>query len=601
MLASPPLRAPRALAPVVFLVALAVYLVLAAYMARAWTPLGDEPHYLLAAHSLVYDRDLDLANNYAQADYRAFLPGEGPLDPHVKLLPDGRQVLSHDLGLPFLIAPAYALGGRAGVAMFLALLAALLAVQMSLLAYDLTASIPLSALTAAALALTPPLLLYAGLVYPELPAALILVWSVRTLLQPNPPGSRLVLLALTLAALPWLSMRFILLLALLLILLFARLPRMPRRTLLVFAAAALSLVAYYLVNHFLLAGRIPPGALPAGGGPGLGTQTPASIVRGLVGWWLDPQRGTLVHAPIYLLALAGIPRLIALRPQRAFALLLPLLGLELAVPLLGGFWVPFEIGARYFVVALPLLAAPLALAIQALLRPRSRPAVALPVLALILLGLSLWHGLLMLQDPSYAYGSIVTAYNRLAGRDVSFLFPGMGHPAWVAPSPELDSRSVDLESRAGEPGWHVLPGAPQTIVQTDLTELTNGNYDLRISVAALSAPPGAELLTLDLYSAEGLQLLHSTLRAADLSTGHAPQAFSLNLNNPYLDRWTFPLTLQVATSGAADLWLGPLTFDPDTPLTWLRIAAWVALVLVLIAWFNLDLVRASFRLVRDVR
>ncbi|MHB8095514.1 MAG: hypothetical protein ACYDH0_11305, partial [Candidatus Aminicenantales bacterium] len=32
---------------------------------------GDEPHYLLMAHSLLHEGDLDLADNYAREDYRA--------------------------------------------------------------------------------------------------------------------------------------------------------------------------------------------------------------------------------------------------------------------------------------------------------------------------------------------------------------------------------------------------------------------------------------------------------------------------------------------------------------------------------------------------
>lgn len=50
---------------------------------------GDEPHYLVLAHSVLYDRDLDLANNYQNA--RAGGPQAGeryrgyPLDPHVIL------------------------------------------------------------------------------------------------------------------------------------------------------------------------------------------------------------------------------------------------------------------------------------------------------------------------------------------------------------------------------------------------------------------------------------------------------------------------------------------------------------------------------------
>ena len=45
-------------------VVMAVYLLLLPLVTRTWRATGDEPHYLLAAHSLGIDRDLDLANNY---------------------------------------------------------------------------------------------------------------------------------------------------------------------------------------------------------------------------------------------------------------------------------------------------------------------------------------------------------------------------------------------------------------------------------------------------------------------------------------------------------------------------------------------------------
>src|SRR5690242_8925690 len=121
----------------IFLVSLVVYVALALWMTGHWIPLGDEPHYLLAAHSLAFDHDLDLANNYAHQDFSSYMHGD-TLDPHVKILPDGTQVLNHDLGLPIVITLPYAIGGRAGVELFLAVFAAVLAVQIFNLAYAVT-------------------------------------------------------------------------------------------------------------------------------------------------------------------------------------------------------------------------------------------------------------------------------------------------------------------------------------------------------------------------------------------------------------------------------------------------------------------------------
>ena len=70
---------------------------------------GDEPRYLLVADSLVHDRDLDVRNQYAGPDYAHFYPyqleRQGRTTEGVQREPQG-------LGLPLLIAPAYALGGR---------------------------------------------------------------------------------------------------------------------------------------------------------------------------------------------------------------------------------------------------------------------------------------------------------------------------------------------------------------------------------------------------------------------------------------------------------------------------------------------------------
>src|SRR5687768_13874238 len=69
---------------------------------------GDEPHYLLAAESLVEDGDVDVQNQYAARAYDDFYPYD--LDRHGEET-EGRLNEPHGLGLPVLIAPAYALGG----------------------------------------------------------------------------------------------------------------------------------------------------------------------------------------------------------------------------------------------------------------------------------------------------------------------------------------------------------------------------------------------------------------------------------------------------------------------------------------------------------
>src|SRR5918998_2338864 len=83
---------------------------------------GDEPHYLLAARSLVEDGDLDVKADYAERSYERFYPYT--LEPHGRET-NGRLHEPHGVGFPLLIAPAYAVGGEHAVELFLAALAAL--------------------------------------------------------------------------------------------------------------------------------------------------------------------------------------------------------------------------------------------------------------------------------------------------------------------------------------------------------------------------------------------------------------------------------------------------------------------------------------------
>lgn len=144
--------------------------------ATCWTatvcePSGDEPHYLLMAYSLIHDGDLDLSNNYANRDYEHFYH-RGDLQPQgLEHVIDGKRYSHHPLGPVLLILPGFALFGRLGAALTMALLAALaLYLTMRVLEETGATGWPLHATGMAGLA-SSPLLLFAGLIYPEIPTA----------------------------------------------------------------------------------------------------------------------------------------------------------------------------------------------------------------------------------------------------------------------------------------------------------------------------------------------------------------------------------------------------------------------------------------------
>src|SRR5262249_18918765 len=147
-----------------------VYGLAAARVQTQVGPEGDEPHYLMVADSLLRDHDLALERDYAEGRYRAFHPA--PLEPHYRVRGRGGAIYSlHAVGLSLLVRPASARGGSPGASFFRALRAVWLAQGVGALRRvwmggggDATAWI---------VALSPPLVHYAGLVFTEVPAALI--------------------------------------------------------------------------------------------------------------------------------------------------------------------------------------------------------------------------------------------------------------------------------------------------------------------------------------------------------------------------------------------------------------------------------------------
>ena len=188
---------------------LAIYLALLPFVEQTWRATGDEPHYLLAAHSLVNDLDFDLTNNYDQLDYLNFYFSKD-ITRQIRLSPTGQQILDHQLGLPVLIAPAYALAGRWGVLAFQAALGGLLAMLTFKLAVLISRDEMASLLATLFVTLSPPLLMYQYLVYPELLGAflttLILYYAIS---QGRPMPTSVILVLFSLITLPWLNRRFI--------------------------------------------------------------------------------------------------------------------------------------------------------------------------------------------------------------------------------------------------------------------------------------------------------------------------------------------------------------------------------------------------------
>jgi hypothetical protein len=385
----------RPQAPWVFLV-----VVLAVHLAAAWRvhvqvgPNGDEPHYLMVADSLLKDGDLRVEADFEEGRYRDFHPG--PLKPHY--LVRGREGVIYSqlgVGLSLLILPAYALGGYTGAALFMGVLTALVAWETrgllrdvlsgpreSTEGRDVAGAAPGGSGAAEAVAwvvaLSPPLLHFAGLVFTEAAAALIVVVVLRHA-RGLAARSWRVALALALAAsfLPWLNVRYTP--VSILLLLYVLWHRRDRRGSVSVGAAALGSAGAIALYHFVLYGFLDPRRV-------YGKRHDLSLLRipeGMGGLLFDQEFGLLVYAPVFAFAVVGFVFLV--RRSRVTG------GVALAVALVtfgvAGSWVMWRGGfnppSRFLVPVVPALA----LAVGAAL-PRG-----LTAPAALLAGWSLFAGL----------------------------------------------------------------------------------------------------------------------------------------------------------------------------------------------------------------
>jgi hypothetical protein len=310
---------------------------------------GDEPHYLIQAQSLWRDHDLDLRNNYEGDDWREYTPG--PVAPHYGApRRDGRPFPAHSPGLPFLLAPFYALGGRTACVVILALMAAGTAVLARRLALRMSQA-PEPAFLAFLAALGPPLLFYAFHVYTEAPSALAVAGSLALLLA-NPGAGGAALAALLAASLPWLHVKMIPAAAALGIVALLRLRGRPR---LVFVGTAAAMAVVFFAYYQSVFGHPTPLALYAG----LPGEAQMSPLPALFGLFLDRSFGLLPHAPVFLLSLAGLSAFLKRRSEAWPHLLVGacVLGAVLTWRMWWGGQCP---PARFLVPLVPLLAVTLA-------------------------------------------------------------------------------------------------------------------------------------------------------------------------------------------------------------------------------------------------
>jgi len=265
---------------------------------------GDEPHYVMIAQSLVDDGDFDLKNNLENKTYFSYLPVEIRLHGMVHA---GKFRSFHMPGVSFLLVPCVflfnLLGGWIPANLFFRLCAAMINAFFALGLFRILKSIwpeKDSSLPFLFFLSTFPLVFHAVHLYPELPAATLLICAY---LCSRGRRKRHFLAGLSLAAIPWLHFKYGIPMFILALFVMAGICRSNARrkekirqlaAFLLPAAISASLLALY---SKMLYGSFDPTiispeknffAIPL-----------AAQMQTLLSFFLDQRDGLLIYAPVF--------------------------------------------------------------------------------------------------------------------------------------------------------------------------------------------------------------------------------------------------------------------------------------------------------------
>ncbi len=392
-----------------------VFILLGWHVTSAIGPTGDEPHYLVIAQSLLADADVRVENNYAERQYRSFY--RGALRPHYgRPGLDGSRYSVHAPGTAVAILPGYALAGYPGAVVTMAIITAGAVFLIYLAALGLTA--PLPALAAASIVgSTVPLSVHSWMVYPEVPATLVVAWVTVWLLGSPVAERRWLLRGTILSILPWLHVKFLPLLCVATLILLTRMRFRSRAAIALCVPVVMSGLLWVYSTHVMygLWNPIAPyltaqGEAPLGSGvgtsgaPGL---TPGvllggaltllrNIPRGVMGLLFDQEFGLLTFSPVFVLAIPGWWRTVRDRSQRWIAVVVFGLAVSIiaTVASFEMWWGGASAPARFLLPVVPLAAPMIAVTMRDGLGATARPAVSL------LIAFSVMSFLVMVARPS---------------------------------------------------------------------------------------------------------------------------------------------------------------------------------------------------------
>jgi hypothetical protein len=371
---------PRLLTVVLFLIFCIVSLLVTS---PRMPPTGDEPHYLIAAHSLAVDGDLSLRENYDNQDYRLFYTGQ--ITKRTTFNFDrSKELPAFSPGLSFFLTPFYWLAFHwfpSNLVQFLrCLMCAVTAValyQVMVFFSELSGSDKGIIPVVPVFALASPVITYCSLFYPEMIAFLLVVIALRQIHSAeNNPLRCAIVLAIISTALIWIHPKYLALSVLVMLIGFRKLGIAARNkehslTAMRILHILLSIAGLFTFFWFLHSeyGSWSPNRIYGGVQKETsllallsreGIDRVWTMIRMIPAYFVDQRFGILVYTPTYI---AFFPAVIW-STHKEGTKLSPLLILFLAHFLLlswgaqmGGFAPP----SRHFVVMVPFLIVPILL------------------------------------------------------------------------------------------------------------------------------------------------------------------------------------------------------------------------------------------------
>ncbi|MFQ6083661.1 MAG: hypothetical protein ACE5WD_09905 [Candidatus Aminicenantia bacterium] len=301
---------------------------------------GDEPHYLLISHSLLKDKDINMANNYGEKDYLNYMPPKTRIRTHGRFGIKGTNYVYsiHLPGISVVVLPLYALGLifkgkwlililRGGIGIF----GALLGLQLYLFFLEHWREEKKSILIWLIFSFTSPILFYSIHIYPEIIVALFSFYIFRTVYSKKPISDlKLILLGGLLSSFVWFGVKYNLIFSLIIIFSLYYLFKNHRIGWKIIYFLIFPFISYFLFFRFLYSMYGTFSFLSVYEGVISGEQVKAYYkmlftdvplskrIETFLNYFLDQRDGLLFYSPVYLFSFLGVIEL--LRKKKGLAL-----------------------------------------------------------------------------------------------------------------------------------------------------------------------------------------------------------------------------------------------------------------------------------------